>query len=132
MQTQFNNNSMNLKPIKSDKDYRNALERLEVIFDSPIDTKEGDEAEILSLLIENYENEHYPIESPDPIEAIKIRMEELNMRQKDLVGIIGGKSRVSEILNRKKKLTVDMIRELERILQISASVLVHNYQLAPK
>ena len=123
---------MELKPIKTDKDYRNALERLEVIFDAPIDTKEGDEAEILSLLLENYENEHFPIEAPDPIEAIKIRMEELNMRQKDLVGIIGGKSRVSEILNRKKRLTVDMIRDLERILQISASVLVNNYQLAPK
>ena len=132
MRTQSKNNIMNLKPIKSDKDYRNALERLEVIFDAPIDTKEGDEAEILSLLIENYENEYYPIDAPDPIEAIKIRMEELNMRQKDLVGIIGGKSRVSEILNRKKKLTVDMIRELERILQISASVLVSNYKLAPK
>ena len=130
MQTRFKNNIMNVKPIKSDKDYRNALERLEVIFDAPIDTKEGDEAEILSLLIENYENEHYPIEAPDPIEAIKIRMEELNMRQKDLVGIIGGKSRVSEVLNRKKRLTVDMIRELERILQISASVLVNNYKLA--
>ena len=120
---------MNLKPIKSETDYRNALERLEVIFDAQIDTKEGDEAEILSLMIENYENEHYPIEAPDPIEAIKIRMEELNMRQKDLVGVIGGKSRVSEILNRKKKLTVEMIRELEQILQISASVLVNNYQL---
>ena len=120
---------MRLKPIKNEKDYQNALERLEVIFDASIDTKEGDEAEILSLLIENYENEHYPIESPDPIEAIKIRMEELNMRQKDLVGIIGGKSRVSEILNRKKRLTVDMIRELERSLQISASVLVNNYRL---
>lgn len=123
---------MELKPIKTEKDYRNALARLEVIFDAKIDTKEGDEAEILSLLIENYENEHYPIEAPDPIEAIKIRMEELNMRQKDLVGIIGGKSRVSEILNRKKRLTVEMIRELERILQISASVLVNNYQLSKK
>ncbi len=120
---------MELKPIKNEKDYRNGLDRLNVIFDAPIDTKEGDEAEILSLLIENYENENYPIEAPDPIEAIKIRMEELNMRQKDLVGIIGGKSRVSEILNRKKRLTVDMIRELERILQISASVLVNNYKL---
>ncbi len=121
---------MELKPIKTEKDYQDGLERLNVIFDAPIDTKEGDEAEILSLLIENYENEHYPIDAPDPIEAIKIRMEELNMRQKDLVGIIGGKSRVSEILNRKKRLTVDMIRELERILQISASVLVNNYKLA--
>lgn len=123
---------MSLKPIKTEKDYRKSLERLEVIFDAPIDTKEGDEAEILSMLIENYENEHYPIEAPDPIEAIKIRMEELNMRQKDLVGIIGGKSRVSEILNRKKRLTVDMIRELEGKLQISASVLVNNYQLVQK
>lgn len=123
---------MNLKPIKSEIDYRIALKRLEVIFDAVVNTKEGDEAEILSLLIEHYENEHYPIEAPDPIEAIKIRMEEMNLRQKDLVGIIGGKSRVSEILNRKKKLTVDMIRELERMLQISATVLVNNYQLEKK
>ena len=123
---------MNLRPIKNETDYRDALDRLEVIFDAPIDTKEGDEAEILSLIIENYENEHYSIEAPDPIEAIKIRMKELNLRQKDLVGVIGGKSRVSEILNRKKKLTVEMIRDLERILQISASVLVNNYQLVKK
>ena len=123
---------MNLKPIKSKVDYQEALERLEVIFDASTDSIEGDEAEILSLMIENYDNIHYPIEAPDPIEAIKIRMEELNLRQKDLVGVIGGKSRVSEILNRKKKLTVDMIRELERFLQISASVLVHNYQLEKK
>jgi len=129
MQTLFKNNMMDLRPIKNEKDYRDGLERLNVIFDAAIDTKEGDEAEVLSLLIENYENENHPIEAPDPIEAIKIRMEELNMRQKDLVGIIGGKSRVSEILNRKKRLTVDMIRELERTLQISASVLVNNYKL---
>ena len=123
---------MNLKPIKTKVDYQEALKRLEVIFDAPTDSKEGDEAEILSLIIENYENIHYPIDAPDPIAAIKIRMEELNLRQKDLVGVIGGKSRVSEILNRKKKLTVDMIRELERMLQISASVLVNNYQLEKK
>ncbi|WP_154853535.1 helix-turn-helix domain-containing protein [Cyclobacterium xiamenense] len=121
---------MKIKPIKTEKDYEQALERLEVIFDADSNSKEGDEAEILSLLIENYENQHYPIEAPDPIEAIKIRMEEMNLKQKDLVGIIGGKSRVSEILNKKKKLTVDMIRELERILHISASVLVNNYQLS--
>lgn len=123
---------MNLKPIKSEADYRTALKRLDIIFDAPANSIEGDEAEILSLLIENYENEHYSIEAPDPIEAIKIRMEELNLRQKDLVGIIGGKSSVSEILNKKKKLTVDMIRELEQVLQISASVLINNYQLVKK
>ena len=120
---------MEIKPIKTEKDYNKALERLELIFDASPNSKKGDEAEILSLLIENYENKHYPIESPDPIEAIKIRMEEMNLKQKDLVGIIGGKSRVSEILNKKKRLTVDMIRELEQILHISTSVLVNNYQL---
>lgn len=121
---------MKIKPIKTEKDYNKALERLEVIFDADPDTKEGDEAEILSLLIENYESQNYAIEAPDPIEAIKIRMKEMNLKQKDLVGVIGGKSRVSEILNRKKKLTVEMIRELETTLHISASVLVNDYQLA--
>ncbi len=120
---------MKIKPIKNEQDYEKALERLEVIFDATINSKEGDEAEILSMMIDNYENEHYPIDAPDPIEAIKIRMEEMNLKQKDLVGVIGEKSRVSEILNKKKRLTVDMIRELERILHISASVLVTNYQL---
>ena len=121
---------MEIKLIKSDEDYRNALKRLEVIFDAPIDSMEGDEAEILSLLIENYENKYHPIESPDPVEAIKIRMEEMNLKQKDLVGILGGKSAVSEVLNRKKKLTLEMIRELERMLHISASILIKNYPLA--
>lgn len=123
---------MKVVPIKSESDYRRALKRLEVIFDAAVNSKEGDEAEILSLLIEDYENKHYPIDAPEPIEAIKIRMEELNLRQKDLVGIIGGKSRVSEILNRRKRLTVDMIRELEQMLQIPASVLVKKYHLNQK
>ena len=120
---------MNIRPIKTEKDYNNALKRLDVIFDASPNSTEGDEAEILSLLIENYENEYYPIDSPDPIEAIKIRMEEMDYKQKDLVGIIGGKSRVSEILNKKKRLTVDMIRKLEEMLHLSASILVNNYQL---
>lgn len=120
---------MNIKPLKNEQDYEQALERLEVIFDAPANSKEGDEAEILSLLIDNYENENYPIDAPDPIEAIKIRMQEMNLKQKDLIGVIGGKSRVSEILNKKKRLTVDMIRELEKTLHISASVLVNNYRL---
>jgi len=130
MLTQFKNRIMEIKPIKTEKDYENSLERLELIFDANPNSKEGDEAEILSMLIDNYENKHYPIGPPDPIEAIKIRMEEMNLKQKDLVGVIGGKSRVSEILNKKKKLTVEMIRALEKILHISASVLVTNYKLA--
>ena len=120
---------MELKPIKTKNDYQKALRRLEVIFDAPSNTKEGDEAEILSMLIDNYENEFYPIEAPDPIEAIKIRMEELNLQQKDLVGVIGGKSRVSEILNKKKRLTLEMVRKLENLLHIPASVLVSSYTL---
>lgn len=121
---------MKIAPIKNETDYDKALERLEVIFDAAPNSIEGDEAEILSMLIDNYENQYFPIEAPDPIAAIKIRMEEMNIKQKDLVGIIGGKSSVSEILNKKKRLTVDMIRELERVLNISASVLVNNYQLS--
>ncbi|MFT4522864.1 MAG: HTH-type transcriptional regulator/antitoxin HigA [Bacteroidia bacterium] len=123
---------MEIRPIRTEKDYEKALERLEIIFDAPINSIEGDEAEILSLLIENYENKEYPIEAPDPIEAIKSRMVDMNLKQKDLIGLIGGKSRVSEILNRKKRLTVDMIRELEQKLNISASVLVNRYNLLTK
>lgn len=118
---------MNIKPIKTEKDYEKSLVRLELIFDASPNSKEGDEAEILSLLIENYENQNYPIEAPDPIEAIKIRMEEMNIKQKDLVGVIGGKSRVSEILNKKKRLTLDMIRKLNIQLNIPTEVLIQNY-----
>ena len=121
---------MEIAPIKTENDYEKALERLEMIFDANPNSIEGDEAEILSMLIDNYENQYFSIEAPDPIVAIKISMEEMNIKQKDLVGIIGGKSSVSEILNKKKRLTVDMIRELERLLNISASVLVNNYQLS--
>ncbi len=120
---------MEIKPIKTEQDYNKALKRLEQIFDAPVNSKEGDEAEILSILIDNYENKYYPIEAPDPIEAIKIRMEEMNIKQKDLVGVIGGKSRVSEILNKKKRLTVEMIRKLEDLLHLSASILVNDYRL---
>jgi HTH-type transcriptional regulator/antitoxin HigA len=130
MQIPFNKYFMKIKPIKNEADYNKSLQRLEVIFDAIPNTKTGDEAEILVMLIDNYENKHYSIEAPDPIDAIKIRMEEMNLKQKDLVGVIGGKSSVSEVLNKKKKLTVDMIRKLEKMLHISASVLVNNYQLA--
>lgn len=121
---------MDIRPIKTKIDYKNALTRLEQIFDAPVNSVEGDEAEILSLLIENYENQHYSIEAPDPVEAIKIRMEEMNLKQKDLIGVIGGKSRVSEILNKKKRLTLEMIRNLASKLNISTSILIRNYTLS--
>ena len=121
---------MKIRPIKTERDYELALARLEQIFDAKPNSIEGDEAEVWAMLIDNYEKIHFPIEAPGPIEAIKIRMEEMNLKQKDLVGVIGGKSRVSEVLNKKKKLTVDMIHELEKLLDISASVLVNPYTLA--
>jgi len=118
---------MDIKPIKTDSDYQIALKRLEVIFDAPIGAPESDEADILGLLIDDYEKKHYPIDAPDPIEAIKIRMEEMQLKQVDLVPEIGGKSRVSEILNRKRKLTVEMIRKLTKRLNLSAGLLIKDY-----
>jgi HTH-type transcriptional regulator / antitoxin HigA len=118
---------MNIKPIKTKKDYQSALKRLEVIFDAKPNTNEGDELEILSLLIDNYEKEHDPIESPDPIEAIKFRMEQMGYKQKDLANIIGYKGRVSEILNKKRKLTLEMIRNLNEKLNIPLDALIKAY-----
>jgi HTH-type transcriptional regulator/antitoxin HigA len=118
---------MNIKPIKIEEDYIEALERLEVIFDAAIDSPEGDEVQILGLLIENYENEHFPIGFPDPIEAIKFRMEQMGYTQADLAGIIGLKSRASEILNRKRKLSLEMIRKLHEKMNIPTDVLVQAY-----
>jgi HTH-type transcriptional regulator / antitoxin HigA len=121
---------MDLKPVKTEADYRAALKRLEEIFDAKPGTHESDELEILGLMVDDYENKHYPIEAPDPIEAIKIRMEEMNLKQVDLIPEIGGKSRVSEILNRKRRLTVDMIRKLGNRLNLSYNVLIKDYQLS--
>ena len=118
---------MTLKVIKTEKDYQKALKRLEIIFDAKKGSKDGDELELLSLLIDNYEKEKYPIDLPDPIEAIKFRMEQLGYKQKDLAEAMGLKSRVSEILNRKRKLTLDMIRKLHAVLGIPTEVLVKEY-----
>ena len=120
---------MEIKPIKTETDYTQALKRLVTIFSAEIGTTESDEADMLGLLIDEYEKKHYPIEAPDPIEAIKIRMEEMHLKQIDLVNEIGGKSRVSEILNRKRKLTVEMIRKLTTRLNLSPELLINDYQL---
>lgn len=118
---------MEIKAIKTAQDYDDALARLEVIFHAEVDSPEGDEAEVLSILIEKYEEEHYPIGMPDPIEAIKFRMEQMGMKQKDLAEAVGFTSRVSEILNGKRKLTLGMIRKLSTTLNIPADVLVQEY-----
>lgn len=120
---------MELKPIKTETDYKVALKRLETLFDAPIGTPESDEADILGLMVDEFEKKHYFIDAPDPIEAIKIRMEELQLKQKDLIGILGGKSRVSEILNKKRKLTVEMIRNLNQKLNLSPELLISDYQI---
>ena len=121
---------MNIKPIKTEADYKLAIERLEEVFDAPIGAPESDEADVLGLLVDEYEKKHYPIEAPDPIEAIKIRMEEMQLKQVDLVDVIGSKSRVSEVLNRKRKLTIEMIRNLTKRLNLSPDLLISDYQLA--
>ncbi|MEQ8416181.1 MAG: helix-turn-helix domain-containing protein [Imperialibacter sp.] len=118
---------MDIRVIKTEGDYQLALKRLEVIFHAPADSKEGDEAEILSILIEKYEDEHYPIAAPDPIEAIKFRMEQMGMDNQDLAEIIGYKSRVSEIFSRKRKLTLKMIRNLHEKLNIPYESLIADY-----
>jgi HTH-type transcriptional regulator/antitoxin HigA len=118
---------MNIKVIKTEEDYQQAIKRLEIVFDAPIDSADGDEAEILSILIEKYEDEHYPIGPPDPIEAIKFRMEQMNMSKSDLAEIIGYKSRVSEIFSKKRKLSLQMIRKLHEQLKIPYETLIADY-----
>lgn len=121
---------MTINPIKTETDYRTALLRLDEIFDAAIGTPESDEADVLGLLVDEFEKKHYPIETPDPIEAIKIRMEELHLKQVDLVNEIGGKSRVSEVLNKKRKLTVEMIRKLSGKLNLSSDLLINDYKIS--
>jgi HTH-type transcriptional regulator/antitoxin HigA len=100
---------------------------MEQIFDAKAGTAEGDELEVLGILIEKYENEHFPVELPDPIEAIKFRMEQLGYTQNDLAKVIGLKSRASEILSRKRKLTLEMIRNLHETMNIPTEVLIQSY-----
>lgn len=118
---------MNINLIKTENDYNQALARLELIFDAEKGTEQGDELEILGLLIDQYENEKFPIEMPDPIEAIKFRMEQMGYNQSDLANVVGFKSRASEILNRKRKLSLEMIRQLHDGLKIPTDVLIQAY-----
>lgn len=120
---------MNQTLIKTEKQYTEALERLDQIFDAKTNSAEGQQAELLILLIESYEEQCHPIESPDPIVAVKIRMEELQLKQKDLIGIVGSKGIVSEVLNRKRRLTVKMIRNLSERLKLTPTVLIQDYEL---
>jgi HTH-type transcriptional regulator/antitoxin HigA len=119
---------MNIKPIKTEQDYNNALNKIESLMDAKPNTSQMDELEVLTTLVEVYEEQNYKIDAPDPIEAIKFRMEQEGLKQKDLVSIVGSKSRVSEILNKKRKLTIEMIRNLHKQLHIPIESLFLDYK----
>ncbi len=118
---------MKVRPIKTEKDYEQALQRLEAVFDARLNSADGDELEILTILIDQYEQSHCPIDLPDPIEAIKFRMEQMGYTQNDLADVIGLKSRASEVLNRKRKLSLNMIRNLHDKMNIPTEVLIQPY-----
>ncbi len=118
---------VNIKPIKTKKDYQQVLTRLEAIFDSKKGSPKGDELEILGMLVDNYENENFPVGFPDPVEAIKFRMEQLGYTQSDLANVVGLKSRASEILSKKRKLSLEMIRQIHERLNIPTEVLIQAY-----
>jgi len=109
---------MNIKPIKNDEDLRLALKRLELIFQAQEGTPEADEMEVLVTLVEAYENKHYPISAADPVEAIKFRMEQQGLTQKYLEPFIGSSGRVSEVLNHKRRLSLQMVKRLHDGLHI--------------
>ena len=122
---------MNWTIISTEKEYDKALIRLEKIFDSTPKDKTFKEAELLVMLIENYETKNEPaFPDPDPIEVIKFKMEQNNLRNKDLGEIVGSKSKASEILNKKRRLTLKMIRQINKILGIPAELLIRDYDLA--
>ncbi len=118
-----------LRPIKTESQYENALERIYELMQVEIepDSNEADELEVLSVLVKEYENEYYPVPKPHPIEAIKFRLDQMGMTEKDLSKILGYRSGKSEILSGKKKLSLSMIRKLHDKLKIPAEVLIQDY-----
>lgn len=120
---------MELRPIKTKRDYQAALKEVESLWDSPEGSKAADRLEVLVLLIQAYEATHYPISDPDPIEFLHHVMEARGLTRKDLEPYIGSRARVAEVLNRVRPLTLDMIRRLSKGLNIPADVLVQPYEL---
>ncbi|RLD60569.1 MAG: hypothetical protein DRI95_15330 [Bacteroidetes bacterium] len=115
---------MEIKPIKTEQDYKKSIERIEDLWGAKKDTPKGDEFDLLCTLIEAYEMKHYPIAPPDPIDAIKFRMEQMGMTKKDMAKYLGSPSRVSEILSRKRQLTLKMVKSLYKGLKIPAEILL--------
>lgn len=119
---------MEIKPIKTEADYEAVLKEIECLFDAEPNTPEGDRLEVLTTLVEAYEEQHYGIPLPGPIEAILYHMESRGLSRKDLVPYIGSRARISEILNRKRPLSLEMMRRLQEGLGISADVLIQPYE----
>ena len=115
---------MNIKPIKTENDYNNSIKRIEELWGSEKDTLAGDEFDLLVTLVESYEMKHYPIAPPDPIDAIKFRMEQMGMTKTDLAKYLGSQSRVSDVLGGRRKLTLKMIKSLYKGLKIPAEILL--------
>src|SRR5690348_16372323 len=113
-----------IRPIRSERDYEHALAEVEELWGAKAGTPKGDRLDILATLIEAYETEHYPMDPPDPIEAIKFRMEQQGLTRKDLEEILGTRTRVAEVLNRRRNLSIEMIRRLHKTLGIAAEVLI--------
>jgi HTH-type transcriptional regulator / antitoxin HigA len=120
---------MNVRPIRTDDDYRNALREIEQLFDALPNTPEGDQLDVLATLVEAYEAQHFPIPTPDPIEAVLYCMESRDLSRRDLEPFIGSRARVSEVLNRRRPLTLEMIRKLHVGLHIPAEVLIRPYTI---
>jgi HTH-type transcriptional regulator/antitoxin HigA len=115
---------MNIKPLRNDADHKSALRRIESLWGAAEGTPQGDELDVLSTLVEAYENQHYAIDLPDPIEAIKFRLEQQRKDYHALIGVIGQRTRVYEVMRRARPLSLNMIRQLHRRLQIPADVLL--------
>jgi len=115
---------MNIKPIRTHKDHKQALSRIDQLLDTVAGSPERDELEVLSLLVADYEDVHYPIAIPDPVDAIQARLEEEGLKQKDLVAMIGSEGVISEVMNRKRGLSLNMIRKLHEGLDIPYEILL--------
>jgi HTH-type transcriptional regulator/antitoxin HigA len=120
---------MNIKPIKTDTDYIESLQSVENLMGAKINTPEGDNLDVLVTLIEAYEEKHHPVQPPEPVEAIVHQMESQGFSRKDLIPFFGSRARVSEILNKKRSLSINMIRKLQKGLGISAEILIKPYNL---
>jgi HTH-type transcriptional regulator/antitoxin HigA len=115
---------MDIRPIKTEEDYHESIRKIEDLWGAKKDSDQGDELELLITLVESYELKHFPIAPPDPIDAIKFRMEQMDLTSADLVKYLGSQSRVSEILNRKRNLTLKMVKSLYLGLKISPEILL--------